>query len=220
MAPILPREAGRGTTRSVVEGAMGGGARPLPALRRRPTHAPTNQTGRIAMSEGVMNKVRLGRTDLMVTSIGFGTSGLGDMPDTYGYGVDADRAKATVLAIFGGPTNLIDTSRIYGMGRSEERIGAVIRERGGLPPGFVVSTKLDRDPEGQSLRRRPGPPLARAEPQGAGARARRPSASARSRACPLVQGSDRARRRARRALPDQGGGAGEGGRSRRRPGDR
>ena len=33
------------------------------------------------------------------------------------------------------------------MGRSEERIGAVIRERGGLPPGFVVSTKLDRDPE-------------------------------------------------------------------------
>ena len=99
------------------------------------------------MSEGVMNKVRLGRTDLMVTSIGFGTSGLGDMPDTYGYGVDADRAKATVVAIFGGSANLIDTSRLYGMGRSEERIGAVIRERGGLPPGFVVSTKLDRDPE-------------------------------------------------------------------------
>jgi D-threo-aldose 1-dehydrogenase len=94
-----------------------------------------------------MNKVRLGRTDLRVTSIGFGTSGLGDMPDTYGYGVDADRAKATVLAIFGGSANLIDTSRLYGMGRSEERIGAVIRERGGLPPGFVVSTKLDRDPE-------------------------------------------------------------------------
>ena len=94
-----------------------------------------------------MNKVRVGRTDLMVTSIGFGTSGLGDMPDTYGYGVDADRAKATVLAIFGGSANLIDTSRLYGMGRSEERIGAVIRERGGLPPGFVVSTKLDRDPE-------------------------------------------------------------------------
>jgi D-threo-aldose 1-dehydrogenase len=99
------------------------------------------------MSEGVTNKVRLGRTDLMVTPIGFGTSGLGDMPDTYGYGVDPDRAKATVLAIFGGPVNFIDTSRIYGMGRSEERIGAVIRERGGLPPGFVVSTKLDRDPE-------------------------------------------------------------------------
>src|SRR5271156_3662180 len=98
-------------------------------------------------AKDVMTKVRLGRTDLMVTPVGFGTSGLGDMPDTYGYGVDADRAKATVLAIFGGSANLIDTARLYGMGRSEERIGAVIRERGGLPPGFVVSTKLDRDPE-------------------------------------------------------------------------
>jgi D-threo-aldose 1-dehydrogenase len=94
-----------------------------------------------------MPKVRLGRTDLMVTPICFGTSGLGDMPDTYGYAVDADRAKATIRAIFEGPVNFIDTSRIYGTGRSEERIGAVIRERGGLPPGFVVSTKLDRDPE-------------------------------------------------------------------------
>ena len=37
--------------------------------------------------------------------------------------------------------------RIYGMGRSEERIGEAIRERGGLPAGFVISTKLDRDPE-------------------------------------------------------------------------
>jgi predicted oxidoreductase len=98
------------------------------------------------MTEG-MNKVRLGGADLMVTPVCFGTSGLGDMPDTYGYAVDVERAKATVEAIFDGPVNFIDTSRIYGMGRSEERIGAVIRERGGLPAGFVVSTKLDRDPE-------------------------------------------------------------------------
>src|SRR5579863_1844351 len=99
------------------------------------------------MTEGVMKKIRLGRTDLMVTPICWGTSGLGDMPDTYGYGVDEGRAKATMSAIFDGPVNFIDTSRIYGMGRSEQRIGAAIRERGGLPPGFVISTKLDRDPE-------------------------------------------------------------------------
>ena len=99
------------------------------------------------MADAVMNKVRLGRTDLMVTPICFGTSGLGDMPDTYGYDVDVERAKATMQAIFDGPANFLDTSRIYGMGRSEERIGAAIRERGGLPSGFVVSTKLDRDPE-------------------------------------------------------------------------
>ena len=94
-----------------------------------------------------MDKVRLGRTDLEVTSVCFGTSGLGDMPDTYGYGVDEARAKATLSAIFDGPVNFLDTSRIYGLGRSEERIGAAIRDRGGLPQDFVVSTKLDRDPE-------------------------------------------------------------------------
>jgi D-threo-aldose 1-dehydrogenase len=68
------------------------------------------------------------------------------MPDTYGYGVDETRATATISAIFDGPINFFDTSRVYGMGRSEERIGAVIRERGGLPRGFVISSKLDRDP--------------------------------------------------------------------------
>ncbi len=68
------------------------------------------------MTEGVMNKVRLGRSDLMVTPICFGTSGLGDMPDTYGYGVDEARARATLQAIFDGPVHFIDTSRIYGHG--------------------------------------------------------------------------------------------------------
>jgi D-threo-aldose 1-dehydrogenase len=99
------------------------------------------------MTQGGMNKVRLGRTGLTVTPLCFGASALGDMPDTYGYDVDAERAKATVRAIFDGKVNFLDTSRIYGMGRSEERIGAVIRERGGLPAGFVLSSKLDRDPE-------------------------------------------------------------------------
>src|SRR4029079_19345255 len=47
--------------------------------------------------------------------------------------------------IFDGPANILDTSRIYGFGRSEQRIGDVIRERGGLPDSFVISTKLDRD---------------------------------------------------------------------------
>ncbi len=99
------------------------------------------------MSEDFLSKVPLGRTGLQVSPICFGTSGLGDMPDTYGYSVGTERALATVRAIFDGPVNFLDTARIYGMGRSEERIGAVIRERGGLPPGFVISTKLDRDPD-------------------------------------------------------------------------
>ena len=97
------------------------------------------------MTPPATEKRPFGRTGLKVTPICFGTSGLGDMPETYGYSVEAQRAQRTVEAIFDGPVNFIDTSRIYGVGRSEARIGAVIRERG-LPAGMVVSTKLDRDP--------------------------------------------------------------------------
>ncbi len=99
------------------------------------------------MPSGPAEKIPLGRTGLSVTRISFGTSALGNMPDTYGYEVDAERARETVRAIFDGPVNFLDTSRNYGFGRSEARIGEVIRERGGLPHGFVISTKLDRDME-------------------------------------------------------------------------
>lgn len=92
-----------------------------------------------------MDRTAIGRTGLEVTPLCFGTSALGDMPDTYGYAVDEERARATLHAILDGPVNFMDSSNNYGFGRSEERIGAVIRERGGLPPGFVLSTKLDRD---------------------------------------------------------------------------
>ncbi len=97
------------------------------------------------MPSPTLAKTRLGHTGLEVTPIAFGTSGLGNMPETYGYAVDEERAYATIRAIFAGPANVIDTSRNYGTGRSEERIGAVIKELGGLPKGFVISSKLDRD---------------------------------------------------------------------------
>lgn len=100
------------------------------------------------MADGTgVERVPLGRSGLAVSRIGFGAAALGDMPNTYGYGVDEGRARATVRAILDGPANLLDTSRNYGLGRSEQRIGRVIRERGGLPEGFVLSTKLDRDME-------------------------------------------------------------------------
>lgn len=92
-----------------------------------------------------MKRNPIGKTGLEVTEIGFGTAPLGGMPDTYGYTVDEATARAAIHAIFDGPVNLMDTSRIYGFGRSEARIGDAIRERGGLPAGFVLSTKLDRD---------------------------------------------------------------------------
>ena len=87
----------------------------------------------------------LARSGLVVPALCFGTSGLGSMPDTYGYSVDDARARSTLYAILDGPVNFIDTSRNYGMGRSEQRIGEALKARGGLPKGFIVSTKLDRD---------------------------------------------------------------------------
>ncbi len=92
-------------------------------------------------------RIRLGGTNLQVSRICFGTSALGDMAQTYGYGVDEARAHDTVRAVFDGPINFLDASRNYGFGRSEARVGDVVRERGGLPEGFVISTKLDRDTE-------------------------------------------------------------------------
>ena len=94
-----------------------------------------------------MERLAIGQTAVEVTPIIFGTSALGHMPDTYGYGVDEDRARATLDAILDGPANCLDTSNNYGFGRSEVRIGEAIRARGGLPEGFVISTKLDREME-------------------------------------------------------------------------
>jgi D-threo-aldose 1-dehydrogenase len=89
----------------------------------------------------------LGNTGIRVPAIGFGTSGLGGMPETYGYDVEASQARATVEAILKIQDGFIDTSRLYGFGRSEERIGAAIAERGGWPAGRILATKLDRDVE-------------------------------------------------------------------------
>ena len=90
-------------------------------------------------------RTKLGSSPLEVPAVCFGTSSLGDMPNTYGYSVDEERARETVRAIFDGPASFLDTSRNYGAGRSEQRVGDVIAERGGLPDGVIISTKLDRD---------------------------------------------------------------------------
>ncbi len=92
-----------------------------------------------------MQRRPIGQTGLNITPICFGASGLGSMPDTYGYDVSDARARMALDAIFDGPVNFLDTSNNYGFGRSEARIGEAIKARGGLPAGFVLSTKLDRD---------------------------------------------------------------------------
>ena len=87
----------------------------------------------------------LGNTGLSVTPLCIGGAPLGDMPETFAYSAPEDQALATVRAAFASPINFLDTAAAYGNGESERRIGLVIREMGGLPDGFVLATKGDRD---------------------------------------------------------------------------
>ena len=87
----------------------------------------------------------LGSTGLQVTPICIGTAPLGNMPETFAYEVSEERALATIRAFFAGPINFIDTAASYGDGESERRLGIVLHELGGLPQGFVLASKADRD---------------------------------------------------------------------------
>jgi D-threo-aldose 1-dehydrogenase len=67
------------------------------------------------------------------------------MPKVFGYEVAEEQALETLRAMFSSSINFLDTAAGYGDGESERRIGIVLRELGGLPAGFVLSTKIDRD---------------------------------------------------------------------------
>src|ERR671927_256976 len=86
-----------------------------------------------------------GPTGLHVTPLCIGCAPLGDMPETFAYSVAEEQALATLRAAFSSPITFADTAAAYGDGESERRIGIVLRELGGLPPGYVVGTKADRN---------------------------------------------------------------------------
>ena len=90
----------------------------------------------------------LGRTGLEVTGVCVGGAPLGSNPETFGYEVPLERALATLRRALAGPLNFLDTSNNYGDGESERRVGQALREVGGLPAGFVLATKVDRDAAG------------------------------------------------------------------------
>src|SRR2546429_2484963 len=105
-----------------------------------------------AEASGPLAQRPLGSTGLQVTPICIGTAPLGSMPETFEYEVPEERALATIRAFFAGTHNnksgsynFLDTAASYGDGESERRIGIVLRELGGLPSGFVLATKADRD---------------------------------------------------------------------------
>ncbi|GCE09574.1 aldo/keto reductase [Dictyobacter aurantiacus] len=87
----------------------------------------------------------LGKTGLQVPALCVGCAPLGDMPDTFAYSVPEERALETIRAIFKSPITFVDTAASYGDGESERRIGVVLKELGGVPAGYVLASKADRD---------------------------------------------------------------------------
>src|SRR5205814_9588820 len=109
-------------------------------------------------ASGPLAQRLLGSTGLQVTPICIGSAPLGSMPETFAYEVPEEQALATIRAFFAGPFNFLDTAASYGDGESERRIGIVLGELGGLPQGFVLASKADRDMEtgefsGEQMRR-------------------------------------------------------------------
>ena len=87
----------------------------------------------------------LGNIGLLVSTLCAGCAPLGDMMETFGFSVSKERAHKTLRAIFESPVNFLDTAASYGDGESETRIGEVLHDIGGVPPGYVIATKADRD---------------------------------------------------------------------------
>jgi len=97
------------------------------------------------MTASLFPHVPFGPTDLRVTPLCVGCAPLGDMPEAFAYSVSEESALATLRAALAGPINFIDTAAAYGDGESERRIGLALRELGGLPAGYVLASKADRD---------------------------------------------------------------------------
>ncbi len=81
---------------------------------------------------------RLGRSNLQVTEIGFGSAPLGDLYAR----LDDATAIATVSAALERGITLIDTSPHYGNGLAEHRCGTALRRV--ARESFVLSTKVGR----------------------------------------------------------------------------
>lgn len=93
-----------------------------------------------------------------VPPIAVGCAPLASMPDTFGYSVPEELALATVRAALDSPIAWLDTAAMYGDGESERRIGQVLAERGGLPAGAMLDTKIgagaNGDVSAEMVRRR------------------------------------------------------------------
>ena len=86
-----------------------------------------------------LNKRKLGKTDVELTSLGLGTSPLGGP----GVAVSFEQFEAVVLKAYELGIRYFDTAPLYGLGRSEHYLGHVLRTHK-LRDDVVLSTKAGR----------------------------------------------------------------------------
>lgn len=84
------------------------------------------------------NKVRIGKTDLVVNPIGLGANAIGGH-NLYP-GIDEQINRELLQTAIKEGLDYIDTAFTYGMGRSEEIIGEVMKEMGNRQQ-MVIATK-------------------------------------------------------------------------------
>ena len=87
----------------------------------------------------------LGSTGIEVTRLCAGAAHWRSPDDPEG-GIDPAESAALADALFRSEVvRYLDTSNNYAGGESERRIGLALRAAGGIPAGFVLQTKADRD---------------------------------------------------------------------------
>ncbi|WP_350328520.1 aldo/keto reductase, partial [Actinospica acidiphila] len=85
-----------------------------------------------------MRRNRLGKSDVHVTELGFGGGPLGGLFEA----VDDDTAARALEAAWDSGIRYFDTSPHYGIGQSERRVGALLRDR--PRDAWTLSTKVGR----------------------------------------------------------------------------
>ncbi|MDQ2089492.1 aldo/keto reductase [Marimonas arenosa] len=98
-----------------------------------------------------MKTRKLGQTGPEIAAVGYGAMSFSDF-----YGKTTEEASHAVLdAMRDWGVNHIDTSNIYGMGRSEEWIGSYLAKNPQAKEDFVIATKasITRDADGNRIYR-------------------------------------------------------------------
>lgn len=95
------------------------------------------------------NNVQLGKSDLYVNPIGLGTNAVGGhnlYPN-----LSEEQGKDTVRQAIESGVNFLDTAFMYGMGRSEELVGEVVKELG-QRQDVVIATKAAHQVTGDDMK--------------------------------------------------------------------